>query len=152
MKSKKFIIIAMAAIAMLMLGGCTRTPEQRAEHMVKYLASELKLDDSQKARFEKIKDEFLIKRPDMIKMREETVREANDLMRSAEIDKTRLNTLVDKNQAQANDMMRFVAAKFTEIHDMLTPEQREKLVVMIETHMTGKRPAGTEQEKSHSGY
>jgi Spy/CpxP family protein refolding chaperone len=152
MKSKKFIIIAMAAIAMLMLGGCTRTPEQRAEHMVKYLSSELKLDDSQKAQFEKIKDEFLTKRPEMIKLREETVREANDLMRSAEIDKTRLNTLVDKNQAQANDMMRFVAAKFTEIHDMLTPEQREKLVVMIETHMTDKRPAGTQQEKSHSGY
>jgi Spy/CpxP family protein refolding chaperone len=152
MKSNKFIVTMLAAIVVLILSGCTRTPEQRAEHMVKYLASELKLDDSQKARFDKIKDEFLIKRPEMIKMREETVREANDLMRSAEIDKTRLNALVDKNQTQANDMMRFVAAKFTEIHDILTPEQREKLVVMIETHMTDKRPAGTQQEKSHSGY
>jgi Spy/CpxP family protein refolding chaperone len=152
MKSRKFIIIAVAASAMLMLGGCYRTPEQRAEHMVKYLASELKLDDSQKVQFEKIKDEFLAKRPDMIKMREETVREANDMMRSAEIDKTRLNALVDKNQTQANDMMRFVASKFTEIHDMLTPEQREKLVVMIEKHMSDKRPAETQQEKGHSGY
>jgi Spy/CpxP family protein refolding chaperone len=152
MKSKKFIIIAVATVAMLILGGCYRTPEQRAEQMVKYLVSELKLDDSQKAQFEKIKDEFLTTRPGMIKVREETVREANDLMRSAEIDKTRLNALVDKNQTQANDMMRFVAAKFTEIHDMLTPEQREKLVVMIETHMTDKRPAGTQQEKGHSDY
>jgi Spy/CpxP family protein refolding chaperone len=152
MKSNKIIIIAMAAIAALILGGCYRTPEQRAEHMVKYLASELKLDDSQKAQFEKIKDEFLTKRPDMIKMREETVREANDMMRSAEIDKTRLNALVDKNQTQMSDMMRFIAAKFTEIHDMLTPEQREKLVVMIETHMTDKRQAGKQQEKGHSGY
>lgn len=152
MKSKKFIIIAIAGISALILSSCYRTPEQQAEHMVKYLASELKLDDSQKAQFEKIKDEFLIKRPDMIKMQEETVREANDLMRSAEIDKTRLNTLVDKNQTQANDMMRFVAAKFTEIHDMLTPEQREKLIVMIEKQMSGKRPAETQQEKGHSGY
>jgi Spy/CpxP family protein refolding chaperone len=152
MKSRKFILIAVAAIAALILGGCSRTPEQRAEHMVKYLVSELKLDDSQKAQFEKIKDEFLTKRPGMIKMREETVREANDLMRSAEIDKTRLNALVDTNQTQANDMMRFVAAKFTEIHDMLTPEQREKLVVMIETHMTDKRHAGTQPEKGHSDY
>lgn len=152
MKSKKIIIVAMAAIAALILGGCYRTPERRAEHMVKYLATELKLDDSQKTQFEKIKDEFLTKRPDMIKMREETVREANDMMRSAEIDKTRLNALVDKNQTQANDMMRFVASKFTEIHDMLTPEQREKLVVMIEKHMTDKRQAGTQQEKGRSGY
>ena len=152
MKSKKFIITSVATIAMLILSGCYRTPEQRAEHMVKHLATELKLDDSQKAQVEKIKDEFLAKRPDMIKMREETVREANDMMRSAEIDKTRLNTLVDKNQTQANDMMRFVASKFTEIHDMLTPEQREKLVVMIEKHMSDKRPAEAQQEKGHSGY
>ncbi len=102
MKNKKFIIITVATIAMLILGGCYRTPEQRAEYMVKHLASELKLDDSQKAQFEKIKDEFLARRPGMIKMREETVKEANDLMRSAEIDKTRLNALVDKNQTQVN--------------------------------------------------
>jgi len=152
MKSKQFIIITVAAITVLVLSGCYQTPEQRADHMVKHLATELKLDDSQKAQFEKIKAEFLAKRPDMTKMREETVREANDMMRSAEIDKTRLNALVDKNQTQANDMMRFVAAKFMEIHDILTPEQREKLVVMIEKHMTDKRPAETQQEKVHSGY
>jgi len=142
MKSNKFIIMALTVIAVLVLSGCYRTPEQRAEHMVKHLAAELKLDDSQKAQLEKIKDEFLVRRPDMTKMREETIKEANDLMRGAEIDKTRLNALLDKNQTQVNDMMRFVFAKFTEIHDMLTPEQREKLVVMIETHMTDKRHAG----------
>jgi len=152
MKSNKFIIMALTVIAVLVLSGCYRTPEQRAEHMVKHLAAELKLDDSQKAQLEKIKDEFLVRRPDMTKMREETIKEANDLMRGAEIDKTRLNALLDKNQTHMNDIMRFVFAKFTEIHDMLTPEQREKLVVMIETHMTDKRRAGTQQEKGHSGY
>jgi Spy/CpxP family protein refolding chaperone len=88
----------------------------------------------------------------MIKMREESVKEANDLMRSAEIDKTRLNALAEKNQAQANNMIQFVSAKFVEIHDMLTPEQREKLVVMIEKHMSDKRHAGKEQEKGAPGY
>jgi Spy/CpxP family protein refolding chaperone len=152
MKSKKVIIIALTAVAALILSGCFRTPEQRAEHMVKHLAAELKLNDSQTAQLDKIKDEFLAKRPGMAKMREETVKEANELMRSPEIDKTRLNALLEKNQAQVNDLMRFVSAKFTEIHDMLTPEQREKLVTMIEHHMTDKRPAETKQEKSGSGY
>jgi len=128
----------MAAITALILTSCYRTPEQRAEHMVTKLATELKLDSSQTAKLEKIKDEFLAMRPGMINMRIETVREANDLMRGAEIDKTRLNALVDKNQAKMNEMIRFVAEKFTEIHDMLTPEQREKLVMMIEKHMTDK--------------
>jgi Spy/CpxP family protein refolding chaperone len=152
MKSKKLIIILLATMTALILSSCYRTPEQRAEHLVKHLAAELKLDDSQKAKLEKIKDEFLARRPEMIKMREETVKEANDLMRSAEIDRTRLNVLAEKNQTQVNDMIRFVFAKFTEIHDMLTPEQREKLVVMIENHMTDKRHAGKEQEKGGSGY
>jgi hypothetical protein len=35
---------------------------------------------------------------------------------------------------------------------MLTPEQREKLVTMIEKHMTDKRPPETKQEKGGSGY
>jgi len=139
MKTNKFIIIGLTAIAALMLSGCYRTPEQRAERMVKHLAAELKLDDSQMARLEKIKDEFLARRPEMKKMREETIKEANDLMKGAEIDKTRLNALVDKNQTEVNGLIRFVFDKFTEIHDMLTPEQREKLVVMIETHMKDKR-------------
>jgi protein CpxP len=129
------IMIVVAALAALVLTGCYRTPEQRAEYMVKRMASELALNDAQKAQLEKIKDEFLARRPEMARMREETVKEANALMRSGEIDKARLNALVEKSQTGAIDMIRFVTAKFTEIHDMLTPEQREKLTKHIEEHM-----------------
>jgi len=129
------IMIVMAAMAALVLTACYRTPEQRAEYMVKRLSSELVLNDTQQAQLEKIKDEFLARRPEMAKMREETVKEANELMRSAEIDKAKLTVLVEKSQTGANDMIRFVFAKFTEIHDMLTPEQREKLTKHIEEHM-----------------
>jgi Spy/CpxP family protein refolding chaperone len=142
----------MASLAALVFTGCYRTPEQRAEHFVKRMASELKLNNAQTAQLEKIKDEFLAKRPEMVTMREETLKEANELMRSAEIDKARLNALGEKNQTQANDVIRFIAAKFTEIHDMLTPEQREKLVALIEKHTMGKRPARAQQEKGGSGY
>jgi Spy/CpxP family protein refolding chaperone len=136
MRKRSIIVIVMAALAALILTACYhRTPEQRAEHMVKRMAEELSLSDVQKAQLEKIKDEFLARRADMPKLREEVVKEANELMRSAEIDKTRLNALVERNQAQANDMIRFVTAKFTEIHDMLTPEQREKLTRHIEKYM-----------------
>ena len=136
LKKSYVIMIVMTALAALVLTGCYhRTPEQRAEDMIKRMSSDLDLNDTQKAQMEKIKDEFLAKRPEMIKMREETVKEANELMRSAEIDKTRLNALVEKSQTGAIDMIRFVAAKFTEIHDMLTPAQREKLTKKIEEHM-----------------
>ena len=133
-KRRMTLMIMLVAVTALTVSGCHRTPEQRAERIVKHITAELKLDDTQKAHLEKIKDEFLAKRPEMAKLREETVKEANELMRSTEIDKARLNALLERNKAFANDMIGFVAAKFTEIHDMLTPEQREKLVNMIEKH------------------
>jgi len=138
------VLITLAALALI---GCYRTPEQRAEHFVQNMAKELKLDDAQKAKLDKIKDEFLVLRPWMDKMREETVKEANDLMRSTEIDKTKLEALKAKNNAQADDIIRFISAKFMEIHDMLTPEQRDKLVSMIEKHMGAKQM----EKKSETG-
>ncbi len=139
MKKSFIIVIVMAALAALVLSACYhRTPEQRAEYVVKRMTAELSLNDVQKAQLEKIKDEFLARRAETPKLREDTVKEANELMRSAEIDKNRLNALVEKSQAQANDMISFVTAKFTEIHDMLTPDQREKLVKHIEEHMQKK--------------
>lgn len=152
LKSRFSIVIILSALAAVVFSGCYRSPEQRAEHFVKYMASELKLNDMQRAQLEKIKDEFLARRPEMDKRREETVKEANELMRSPEIDKAKLDALVEKNQAQANDMIRFVSAKFTEIHDMLTPEQREKLVSHIEKYMARHRKSGPEKVPSGGGY
>lgn len=135
MLRKRYIMLAaVAAAALFLSAGCVRTPEQRAAHMVEQLAAKLDLTDAQKAQMDRIKEEFLAKRPEMEKLRNETVREANALMKSAAIDKAKLGELTVKNQTQASDMIGFISAKFTEIHDMLTPEQREKLVSYIEKH------------------
>jgi Spy/CpxP family protein refolding chaperone len=128
--------VLLAALSAFIVAGCYHpTPEQRAEHIVNKIAKELKLNDAQKAKLEKIKDEFLARRPEMIKAREETLRTANELMRSDVIDKAKLDALVEKNKADADGMITFIAAKFTEIHDMLTPEQRRKLVDHMEKYM-----------------
>lgn len=134
LNKRYFVLTAVAAAALFLSAGCARTPEQRAAHMVDHLAGKLDLTDAQKAQMNRIKDEFLAKRPEMEKLRDETVKEANALMRSAEIDKAKLGELTAKNQAQANDMIGFISAKFAEIHDVLTPVQREKLVAYIEKH------------------
>jgi Spy/CpxP family protein refolding chaperone len=135
LKGRIAVIVAMTALLTLVVAGCChRTPEQRTEHVVKHLAATLKLDAAQTEKLGKIKDEFLARRPEMTKTREEAVKAANELMRSAEIDKARLDALVAKCQTQANDMVGFIASKFTEIHDMLTPEQRNKLAEEMEKY------------------
>jgi len=131
-------LIMLVILFALVVTGCYRTPEQRAERFVKHMASELNLDDAQKAKLDKIKDEFLARRPEMKQIREETVIEANALMRSAEIDKAKLDALNARHAAHANELIQFLSSKFTEIHDMLTPEQREKLVAHIEKYMKHK--------------
>lgn len=135
LKRRLGTVFMLMAFSALIVTGCYRTPEQRAEHFVKHMAAELKLDAAQTAKLEAIKDEFLAKRPELIKSHEEAVKEANELMRSAVIDQARLNALLEKQKGMASDVVTFISAKFVEIHDMLTPEQREKLVSMIEKHM-----------------
>ncbi len=127
-------MVLLAVLAILVLNGCHRSPEQRAERFMKHLAEELNLNEAQKAEFDKIKNEFLAKRPDMVKMRTDVIKEANELMRSAALDKAKLDAMVEKNRAMAGDMMTFIGAKFAKIHEILTPEQREKLVTRIEKY------------------
>jgi Spy/CpxP family protein refolding chaperone len=149
-KGKLTIAILVTALSALALTACYRTPEQRAERMVDHMASELKLNAAQKIQLDKIKDEFMARRPRLAKEREAAVREANELMRSADVDKTKLAALVERSKGQADDMIGFIASKFTEIHDMLTPEQRERLVDHIEKYTDHKDGRG-ETIKSSAG-
>jgi len=130
------IIVLLTALLALIVSGCCyhKTPEQKAEHAVRHLVTTLKLDAAQTAKLEKIKEEFLARRPDMVKMREESFKDVEEMMLSPQLDQARLNARTEKIRAHADDLIRFVSAKFAELHDMLTPEQRSKLVEEMEKH------------------
>ncbi len=129
------IIGLFSILSVLVIAGCYhRTPEQRAEHMVKYLVSTLNLNAEQTAKLEKMKEEFLAKRPDIQSMRAESMAELKEIMLSPQIDRTKLDARTEKIQAHASDMIKLMSVKFAEIHDMLTPEQRSKLVAEMEKH------------------
>lgn len=130
------IIVLLTALLALVFTGCCyyRTPEQRAEHVVKHLVETLKLDAAQTEKLEKIKDEFLAKQAAIRITREESIKEAREMMMGPQINQATLNEHIEKRQAQANDLIRFVFTKFTEIHDMLTPDQRNKLAGEMEKY------------------
>jgi Spy/CpxP family protein refolding chaperone len=131
-----FPIIALFAVLFaLVIAGCYhKTPEQRAESAVQHLVSTLKLDATQTAKLEKMKEEFLAKRPEMLKMRAESMADIKEMMLSSQIDQAKLNARMEKIQAHTGDMIKFLSAKFEEFHDILTPEQRTKLVEEMEKH------------------
>lgn len=137
MERNKYIVIGLLTILLtLVVAGCCRhrTPEQRAERVVKHLVTTLKLDADQTAKLEKMKEEYLTRRPDMVKMREETMKDFKELMLSPQLDQAKLNARREKIQAHTGDLIRFVTDKFAELHDMLTPEQRSRLVEEMEKH------------------
>ncbi len=129
------ITVLLTALLALVVTACYhKTPEQRAERVVRHLVTTLNLDAAQTAKLEKMKEEFLAKRPDMVKMREETFNDIKEMMMSAQLDQAKLNARTEKIQAQTSDLIRFLSTKFAEFHDMLTPEQRIKLVKEMEKH------------------
>lgn len=130
------IIVLLTSLLALLVAGCCyhRTPEQKAERVVQHLVSTLKLDAAQTAKLEKMKGEFLARRPDMVKMREDSFKDVKEMILSPQIDQARLSARTEKIQAHADDMIRFVSARFVEFHDMLTSEQRSKLAEEMEKH------------------
>jgi Spy/CpxP family protein refolding chaperone len=129
------IVGLFAVLSALVIAGCYhKTPEERAAHVVQHLASTLKLDATQTAKLEKMQEEFLAQRPEMEKMRGESMADIKEMMLSPQLDQARLNSRIEKIQAHTSDMIRFVTTKFAELHDMLTPEQRTKLVEEMEKH------------------
>jgi Spy/CpxP family protein refolding chaperone len=137
MERSRYIIIVLltALLALVVAGGCYhRTPEQRAERAVQHLVSTLKLDADQTAKLEKMKEEYLAKRPEMMKMREESMQDLKEMMLSPQIDRAKLDARTEKIQSHTSELIRFVSSKFAELHDILTPEQRVKLVEEMEKH------------------
>jgi Spy/CpxP family protein refolding chaperone len=79
-----------------------------------------------------MKREFLAKGQEMKKTREEIYDQMIGFMRSPSIDQAALSSSVEKGKVRLDDLNSFLFAKFTEFHDMLTPEQREKAAKEME--------------------
>jgi len=134
MKSRTGILLLSAVLIMaLAAAGCSRkTPEERAERIVSDISKKLDLNETQKAKLEAMKQEFLAKAPAMKKTREESFDQLIGFMRSPSIDQAAFSGLAERNKTQANDLIGFIFAKFAEFHDMLTPAQREKAAAEME--------------------
>lgn len=135
MMIKKMHILLLLVAFVVSVGptGCYRkSPEQRAEGIVKAITDKLDLNESQKARLDAMRQEFLAKRPAMKKTREETFDRLITMMRASSLDKSSIASLAEQNKAQADDLIGFLFSKYSEFHAMLSPGQREKAAQEME--------------------
>lgn len=130
------LALLLAALLAFVVGGCARwrphTPEERADRMVEHLAEKLDLSPEQRLQLEQIKVEVLARQAEMLAHREESFDEILAMMQSERIDDTRMKIAVADHQARANELIAFAGEKLKEFHDMLTPEQRAKVVAALQ--------------------
>jgi hypothetical protein len=110
------------------------------------MANEPELNEGQAAQSEEIKGKFLASCPERLKLREDTVKEANELTRSQETDLATLDALIEKNGYRSMKKIKFNAAKIVECLAMFTAEQGEKIVLRRRKCMSpGWRKRGAER-------
>lgn len=133
---KLFAVLALTALAGM--NACRpwkhKSPEERAEWIVKRITKELELNDAQKQTLGRIKDEFIAKhkadRPQM----EAQFNALGELVRSDSIDQAKLKELRKKHQAHRESMETFFVEKATEFHRVLTSEQRVKAADLMQKY------------------
>lgn len=133
-------ILAVTAGA-LFLAGCNRhcgwhskSPEEKAEKVTKRIASELDLNEAQRAKLDAIKDDILAHKADFGSLREGFRGEMLGQIRAESVDAAKLNGDLEQREAKAKELRAFMVAKFAEFHAILEPAQRERLASRIESH------------------
>ncbi|MDH4127780.1 MAG: Spy/CpxP family protein refolding chaperone [Spirochaetota bacterium] len=126
------ILIFVAIFVLANCSGHHHDPKARAEYMVKKLIDKLELDETQKAKLIKIKDEILAKRKSMHSNRKAIISKVIDQIKSDKIDQDELNKIFKANSKNRTEMRKFLIQKFAEFHEILSPKQRLKLVELVE--------------------
>ena len=128
----KLAMIAVIGIGFLSVStGCARfahkSPQERAEWMVKKLDEELKLNDAQLGKLNALKDEVLVARRDYREKRSETRKTVDELLSQPTLDQTRVLALIKARTQEVNARAPQVVSAFAAFYDSLTPEQQRQL-------------------------
>jgi Spy/CpxP family protein refolding chaperone len=143
----KFTMITLLTAGMLgAMSGCAysfmhKSPQERAERIVKDISGELKLNDAQLGKLNALKDELLTVRSDYRKERSDTKTAIGEMLSQPTLDQTRALALIKDRTQEVNDKAPQVVSAFAAFYDSLTPEQQKKLHNEV-----------TERMKRHHGY
>jgi periplasmic protein CpxP/Spy len=102
--------------------------DKMADWMVKHISSELDLSKDQKKELTRIKDEILAKHKELEPVHQEIHEAFIEQMKKDRVDQAQLSRLFEDKVPVIEETMSFFVEKYAEFHDILTPEQREKLI------------------------
>ncbi len=132
-KASYIALIAVLFSGLLVFNGCRRNrPQKGAAFMVDYMAEVLDLNDVQMETLEQIKEEILAKAEHMRSDGKAMHKEAMVQLGSDVIDKEQLKKAIANHRVQMDEMVDLAVDRLAEFHQLLTPEQKSKLVGKLE--------------------
>jgi protein CpxP len=143
----KFAVIMVVAAGILgAMSGCAysfmhKSPQERAEWLVKNISDELKLNNAQLSKLNALKDDLLAVRSEYRKKHSDTPKTVDELLSQPTLDQARVLAQIKERTQEVNDKAPRVVSAFAAFYDSLTPEQQKKLHDVV-----------TERMKQHHGY
>ena len=133
---KKGLTIALIGVFLsgaLIFTGCrSHSHHGKAEFMIDYIAETLDLTDPQREQLDGIKEEFMAKAQEMHAKKQAMHDEFMVELRKEQIDQEKVRELINQKRSHMDEMIDLAVVRFSEFHQTLSPEQREKLVAKIE--------------------
>jgi Spy/CpxP family protein refolding chaperone len=129
----KLAVIAVLGVGIFgALAGCGhrfahKTPQERADWIVKNISDELKLNEAQLGKLNALKDELLAVRGEYRKKHGDVRKTVDELFSQPTLDQTRVLALIKERTQEVNDKAPQVVTAFAAFYDSLTPEQQKKL-------------------------
>ena len=126
-------IIAVLVCGLVGVMGCRRHAQMgQVAFMMDYLNEALDLTDAQQALLKQYVGD-VIKKGVELKKGQANVRQAVlDQFKNDTIDQPSILNLIEQNKSKNDEMIKLVVQRFSDFHQMLTPEQREKLLKKVE--------------------
>lgn len=142
MKNRKLRLTLALLLGLSLLAGFAgcrpwkhKSPEERAEWLVKRINKELDLNDSQKQTLQRIKEELIAKHNAEKPQIQQQFSELNQLIRAETLDQAKLKELRKRHQAHREAMEALFVEKVVEFHKVLSAEQRNKAADLMQKHM-----------------
>jgi len=140
MKKKALTIVAFIAMAgiLVALTGCRGcgphhgSPEKKAEFMINRLKSELDLSKQQVELLNDIHKDIRSKMEENRPQREQHFELLKEQILADRLDTEEIKRYMDAQQNKHREMRDYIIQQIKRFHDTLTPEQKQKLVSLLE--------------------
>ena len=141
--SRKKLIIGGSILTILLFGliakGCkhrayhfSKSPEEKIEFFVEHVSDELDLTEQQEAKVKNLAEEVHSTMESQKSTTHEIYTTILGEIKKNSVDKDKLNSVIDAKMNDFNEMKPFIIDKFSEFHNILTPEQRNELAEQME--------------------